>query len=265
MLSPHLERFNKALASFQVKFPRESWSDEFKNNLINDFTFYSARVENDKIKYGDTIKFLNDELVKKQNLASLLDVENHRDVLASLLSHYENFSLTEETIKSIHKDLMSCESAWDVDFKNHLIGNFRNIPTIGLREPYYPNKDYAPHFNLWTIVPTYIDIFNNKFSDIDNSDSQTHLITKLCYFHNKFLNEIHPFADGNGRVCRILMGIIMMKNNCPPIFKQITSEKDQFEYVETIVKCEQAGSDEPLIRYLADGLSDYLEEKLRED
>ncbi|HUH73965.1 MAG TPA: Fic family protein [Chitinophagales bacterium] len=93
-------------------------------------------------------------------------------------------------------------------------------------------------------------------------NNKTHLITALAYFHNKFLNEIHPFADGNGRVCRLIMGTILMKNNCPPVFVEITSEKNRLEYVKKIIECEDKKSDEPLIEYLANGMSDYLENRL---
>jgi len=213
--------------------------------------------------YGDTIKFLNGELVKKEKMKSLLDVLNHKEILESLVNRFENFDLTEETIKQIHKDLMSSELSWEVNFKKHLIGNYRNLPTIGYREPFFSNKEYAPHYNLNIIMTSYIGMFNSRFKNIDNSNTETHLISALAYFHNKFLNEIHPFADGNGRVCRIIMGTILMKNNCPPIFVKITSEEDRFEYVNRIVNCEQKNSDEPIIEFLSNGMSEYLEERIK--
>ena len=97
-----------------------------------------------------------------------------------------------------------------------------------------------------------------KFEKINNSNFETHLITVIVYFHNIFLNLIHPFADGNGRVCRIIMGAIMMQKNCPPIFPQIMDQKKQIEYISTIIKCEQEKSDKPLIEYLAKGMTKYL-------
>ncbi|MBL6447807.1 Fic family protein [Fulvivirga sp. 29W222] len=264
MLSECLKRFNSALKLFQDKFPRPDWSDDFKNNLVNDYSFYSARIEDEKLQYGDTIKFLNDQLVKKGKMKSLLDVSNHKEVLLSVINRYEEFELTEDSIKAIHRDLMNSELSWEVDFKPHLVGNFRNVPTIGYREPFFPNKEYVPHYNLDIVMASYLEIFRTKFEAIDNSKDDSHLITALVYFHNKFLNEIHPFADGNGRVCRIIMGTILMKNDCPPIFVKITSDEDRFEYISRIVECETSKSDMPLIEFLATGMANYLEEKVRE-
>jgi Fic family protein len=263
MLIPSLLKFNTALAGFQKRFPTLDWTETFKSNLINDYSFYSARLEDDRLQYGDTIKFLNGELVRKGKMLSLLDVSNHKEVLQSMINRYDTFELTEDTIKAIHADLMNSELSWEGDFQRHLVGNYRNVPTIGFRQPYFPNKEYAPHYNLEVIMPSAIEQFTNRFRLIDSKNNDTHLITALAYFHNKFLNEIHPFADGNGRVCRIIMGIIMMKNNCPPIFAPILSNEDSIEYITKIVECEEQKSNLPLINFLAEGMAEYLQSKLQ--
>lgn len=265
MLSDCLKRFNIALKEFKEKFPRPEWTEEFKSNLLNDYSFYSARIEDEKLQYGDTIRFLNGELVKKGKMKSLLDVSNHKDVLESVINRYDTFELSETTIKEIHRDLMSSELAWEVDFKPHLVGEYRNVPIIGYREPFFKNKEYVPHYNLDMVMSSYIDMFTGRFENINNSKNESHLITVLAYFHNKFLNKIHPFADGNGRVCRIIMGTILMKNNCPPIFVKITSEENRSEYISKIIDCEKIKSDVPLIELLSNGMSEYLEECVSSD
>ncbi len=258
MLPIFLSEFNKVLAQFQEKHPIEKWSIEFKNSLLNDYSFFSARIEDSKLQYGDTIRFLNNESIRAVNLESLMNVSEHQIVLKNLIDNLTEFQLTEEKIKNIHFSLMSSPTAWETDFKPELVGQFRNFPTIGFREPLYQNKEYAPHYNLEMIVSSYLDLFNAKIENIDNSNFETHLITVIVYFHNIFLNTIHPFADGNGRVCRIIMGAIMMQKNCPPIFPQIMDQEKQIEYISTIIKCEKEKSDKPLIEYLAKGMTNYL-------
>jgi len=262
MLPNYLIRFNLAIENFHRKFPRTKWSNDFKSSLINDFSFYSARIEDEKLQYGDTIRFLNGELVNKAKMKSLLDVSNHKDTLESVLNRYDTFELSNATIKDIHKDLMSTELAWEVDFKSHLVGEYRNVPTIGYREPHFPNREYVPHYNIEMAMSSYLNIFVGKVENIDNTNFETHLITALVYIHNIFLNKIHPFADGNGRVCRIIMGTILMKNNCPPIFSKIKSDEDRFEYISKIVECENQNSDKPLIEFLANGMAEYMENRI---
>jgi Fic family protein len=116
---------------------------------------------------------------------------------------------------------------------------------------------------LEVVLPSHVDIFNNKFLNIDNSTYDTHLLTIIAYFHNKFLNYLHPFADGNGRVCRIIMGAVLMSNNCPPIFPQITDQNKQMEYITKIVDCEINNTDDILIQYFAKGMTEYLLGRLK--
>lgn len=157
---------------------------------------------------------------------------------------------------------MSSPLAWETDFKPELVGNYRNVPTVAAREPFFENKEYAPHYNLEIIMATYLNLFNSRLEDIDNTNYEKHLLTGIVYFHNKFLNEIHPFADGNGRVCRIIIGAILMSNNCPPIFPEITSQEQQIEYISTIVQCEHEKSDMILVKYFALGMTNYLLKRL---
>ncbi|WP_215222704.1 Fic family protein [Echinicola shivajiensis] len=132
--------------------------------LINDFTFFSSRLEDDQIKYGETIQFLNNEMVRKGKMKSLLDVANHKDTLQGIIDHIETFECSEEVIKDIHRKLMSSELVWETDFKPELIGCYRNIPTIGYRQPLYPNKEYAPHYNLEMIMGSYVDVFKESLT-----------------------------------------------------------------------------------------------------
>ena len=258
MLPNYLVKFNDALLKFQEKYPRKKWSVEFENSLINDYSFYSSRVEDAKLQYGDTIKFLNNETVRGINLTSLVGISDHQNVLKSLLGNLKDFRLTEKTIKEIHRSLMESPFAWENEYKPEWVGAYRNISVVGSREPFFENKEYAPHYNLEFIMATYIDMINDRVEDIDNAIEEKHILTRIAYLHNKFLNEIHPFADGNGRVCRILIGAVLMANNCPPIFPEITTQEEQITYITTIVDCENQKDDTLLVKYFAEGMADYL-------
>lgn len=160
---------------------------------------------------------------------------------------------------------MGSELSWEGNYHPSLVGNYRNFPVVGYREPFFSNKEYVAHYNLEISMASYMDLFVRSFERIDNSSNESHLITALAYFHNKFLNEIHPFADGNGRVCRLVMGTLMMKNGCPPVFSHILSHNDMVEYIHTLISCEDVGNDRPFIEFLAIGMSEYMEDRVRRD
>lgn len=258
MLPDYLKAFNEALSQFQQKFPRDHWNEDFKTSLINDYSFFSSRIEDSKLQYGETIRFLNNETVRGINLHSLMGISDHQLVLKNVLDSLHNFQLTEDIVKNIHHSLMNNSLAWETTFKPELIGNYRNVPTVGSREPFFKNREYAPHYNLDIIMATSLEMFNTRFNDIDNENPDKHLLARISYFHNRFLNDIHPFADGNGRVCRIIIGAILMIHNCPPIFPEIITQEEQIKYISTIVECEQNKSDELLVAYFASGMTEYL-------
>ena len=64
--------------------------------------------------------------------------------------------------------------------------------------------------------------------------------------HNQFEN-IHPFADGNGRVGRILLNNILLKNNLPPVNIDL---KNQREYYQTLQFYEKEGNIRPTIELI---------------
>jgi len=72
--------------------------------------------------------------------------------------------------------------------------------------------------------------------------------------HNQFEN-IHPFADGNGRVGRIIMNNILIKHNLPPINIEL---KHQFDYYRTLQEYEKNKDLRPTIEFL---LKEYKETK----
>tara|TARA_Y100000310_G_C20687447_1_gene819994 strand:- start:193 stop:1134 length:942 start_codon:yes stop_codon:yes gene_type:complete len=64
--------------------------------------------------------------------------------------------------------------------------------------------------------------------------------------HNQFEN-IHPFADGNGRVGRILLNNILLKNELPPVNIEL---KHRLEYYNTLKEYEKNKNLQPTIDFL---------------
>jgi Fic family protein len=76
--------------------------------------------------------------------------------------------------------------------------------------------------------------------------------------HNQF-EYIHPFEDGNGRVGRLLLNNILIKNHMPPVNISMESRK---EYYETLRLFQRTGDIKPTIDLI---LKEYheLEKKLK--
>ena len=54
-----------------------------------------------------------------------------------------------------------------------------------------------------------------KFFEVEmKQDENENLFEYLCRIHSRF-QDIHPFRDGNGRVGRLLINLILMKHGYP--------------------------------------------------
>ena len=71
-------------------------------------------------------------------------------------------------------------------------------------------------------------------------------LTAAAYFHAKFEN-IHPFADGNGRTGRLLMNYLLLFWDHPPI---IIHEEDRRAYYDALEKFDEDQELAPLTAFL---------------
>ncbi len=71
-------------------------------------------------------------------------------------------------------------------------------------------------------------------------------IVLAAIIHNQF-EDIHPFQDGNGRVGRLLLNFILIKNNYPPINILL---KDRSEYYEILQEYQINDRLRPTLRFL---------------
>ena len=71
-------------------------------------------------------------------------------------------------------------------------------------------------------------------------------LTAAAYFHAKFEN-IHPFADGNGRTGRLLMNYLLFLGDHPPI---ISHEEDRKAYYAALERFDRERELDSLTEFL---------------
>ena len=163
------------------------------------WTYNSNAIEGNTLTLQETEIILNTGVtIGGKTVNEHFEVINHKngiDFVKSLVSRKEN--VTEETIKKLHALILKSiddPEAGNYRRQNVRILGARHIPPQSLKIPHLMHD-----FIVW-------------FHENEHSMTIPELVSEIHYK----LVMIHPFIDGNGRVARLLMNLILMKHGYPP-------------------------------------------------
>jgi Fic family protein len=92
-------------------------------------------------------------------------------------------------------------------------------------------------------------------------------VETVALFHYRYI-RIHPFEDGNGRIARLLVNYILLRNGYPMIVIPTT---DRSNYLETLGKCDKITGTQPFdganaskeqVKSFIAYITDFVEKKL---
>jgi Fic family protein len=183
-----------------------------------EWTYHTNAIEGNTLTLQETAFFLREGLtVKGKTLREYLEIVNHAEAVYFLSDAIKQRDLTEGLIKEFHALLFEGVKAWT--------GGKRIKPGLYKSEDNHvltPSGDihyYTPAVQ----VPNEMEALLSWF--MANKDT-LHPIELAATFHHRFV-AIHPFPDGNGRVSRLCMNFILMKNGYPPA---VIRQENRFEY-----------------------------------
>lgn len=215
-----------------------------------DWNYNSNAIEGNKLSYGETTALLMHGITAKgKPLKDHLDIQGHNEAveyLERIVKGERNF--TESDIRALHEILLVKSDYSDAETaegqpkrKKIEVGKYKSLPnhvkTITGEIHYYATPEETPALMN--------DLMDWYISAIENKD--VHPVVIAALFHHKFV-AIHPFDDGNGRLARLLMNLILIKNGYPPVVvKNDTKENyyallsqadvgDNFPFVDFIIE-----------------------------
>lgn len=193
---------------------------EALNGHSIDFAYHSGKIENDNITYHDTREIFEHDGVTSYtgDLRTLFEIRNGKEAYEMFLDAFrERHAMDEEFIRELQKKLT--QNTYDA--RRYQLGERpgeykRHDYVTGREEVGAPPEDVAE--DLGELLDELLDIPDGK------------ALTAAAYFHVKFEN-IHPFADGNGRVGRLAMNYFLVCHNHPPV---TIHEEDRKEYYDAL-------------------------------
>ena len=216
-----MTQYEKAVALWQQKnITNDAELAEALNGHSIAFAYHSGKIENEKITYHDTREIFEHDGVTSYtgDLRTLFEIRNAKEANELFLASFgEKRPLDAELIREFQKKLT--QNTYDT--RRHQLGE---------RPGTYKLRDYVTGREeigaAAEDVEEEMDELLEEISGIADKDA----LTAAAYFHAKFEN-IHPFADGNGRTGRLAMNYFLVQHKPPPI---IIHEEDRRAYYEAL-------------------------------
>lgn len=200
------------------------------------FAYNSGRIENQHVTYSDTRDIFERDGVSSYtgDLRTLFEIRNAKAGCEYFLTAFDDrLPLNQELLLEMQK-LLTLNTYDERRYK------------LGERPGTYKLHDYVTGKNEIGARPEDVETeVNELLAELDNI-SDENALTAAAYFHVK-LENIHPFADGNGRTGRMLMNYFLVMHNHPPI---TIHEEDRKEYYAALEAWDEVQDLEPMISFL---------------
>ncbi|MBK8405337.1 MAG: Fic family protein [Saprospiraceae bacterium] len=201
-----------------------------RSSLNLEWTYNSNSIEGNTLNLRETRMVIEEGMtVAGKSLREHFEVVNHQEAIEYLEELVSgDYLLKERDILDIHELVMS-------KIEKEFAGRYRNS---GVR---IPGANFTPP-NAQKVP----DLMSDLISWVSRDDQSMHPLVRVSIFHHRFV-WIHPFFDGNGRTVRLIMNLLLMKWEFPPV---IILKVDRNKYYQALNRANQ-GHYDLLIRLIA--------------
>ena len=232
-----MNRYEQILAAWRErKITDDALLAEALNGQGVSFAYHSCRIENPRVTFHDTREIFDHDGVTGYtgDLKTLFEIRNAKAAYACFLDAFGFRRPIDETfIKELH--FLLTQNTYDT-----------RRWQLGERPGEYKKHDYVIGKHDIGAAPE--DVAEEmsellaELQDVKDKD----ILTAAAYFHAKFEN-IHAFADGNGRVGRLAMNYFLVLHNHPPV---TIHEEDRREYFGALEAWDEKQALTPLTEFL---------------
>ena len=232
-----LDKYNKAVSLWKRKNIRtDAQLAEALNGHSIAFAYNSGKIENDKVTYNDTREIFEHDGVTSYtgDLRTLFEIRNSKEANEMFLSAFnQRLPVDEALIKEFQRLLT--QNTYDT-----------RRYQLGERPGEYKKHDYVTGKEEIGAAPEDVKEDMDDLLEAMQDITEDIVLKAAAYFHVKFEN-IHPFADGNGRTGRLVMNYILVINGHPPI---VIHEEDRKTYYSALESWDTEQDIKPMCEFL---------------
>lgn len=200
------------------------------------FAYNSGKIENENVTYHNTREIFEHDGVTSYtgDLRTLFEIKNSKEANELFLQAFnEKRPLNEEFLLELQRVL----TQGTYDTRRYQLGE---------RPGEYKHHDYVTgKEEIGASAEDVKEEMDELLAELQVV-STANALTAAAYFHAKFEN-IHPFADGNGRTGRLAMNYLLVMLDHPPI---IIHEEDRLGYYNALEAWDRDQELAPLCDYL---------------
>lgn len=183
-----------------LKIPQKLQLHLSRQNMIKS-SYASNRIEGNPLTLPEVTNLLLDDRIPANRDEK--EIVNYFDIL-NTIENYQTQPLDTDLTCQIHRRLLTGIDSTAGEIRNVqvVVGKYREEKgNVSLKVKHNP-----PHHQRSEIISDLDELFSwiAKNGEISG-------IIKAGLFHHQFV-YIHPFEDGNGRVCRLLTALIFLRH-----------------------------------------------------
>ena len=242
-----IDRLEKTLKSLLPM--KEEDQQRLDKKFRLEFNYNSNHIEGNTLTYGETeLLLIFDETRGNHTFREYEEMEAH-DVAFALIKEWagdKEYPLTEMDIKNLNKTIL-VKPFWKDAITSDGQNTRRQIKVGDYKEQ--PNSVRLQngeifHYASPSETPIKMGELIEWFREEEEKKS-LHPVELAALLHYQFV-LIHPFDDGNGRISRLLLNYVLLKNGFPPV---IIKSEDKKSYLSALHLAD-IGDTEAFIDYI---------------
>ncbi len=223
--------------------------DQIGQKLRIEWNYHSNAIEGNSLTLGETRNLILHGLTASgKPLRDHLDIEGHDEAVKAIEDAIKSSEVFNQVfIRNLHTVLLKepyetgAVTPGGQRVKRRIaIGDYKTQPNnvqTSTGETYY----FTPPEQVQSAMSDLVDWYRKK------EDEGEHPVIMAATFHYRFV-RIHPFDDGNGRMARLLMNMILMKHGYTVA---LIPREERGEYINTLERADGSEDLSEFISYVA--------------
>jgi Fic family protein len=226
--------------------------------LINPFirkeAVLSSRIEGTRATLADVYAYEagDGDSVQDTIRGDVREVLNYVRAMEQGLAALENTSITVDLIRSLHETLLT-----GVRGEEKSPGEFRDRQNwIGTGYQPIEEARYVPP------PPSVVPYAMTELEEFINREKDIHPLIEIALVHYQF-ETIHPFIDGNGRLGRLIISLMLRRRDLLPepyLYLSSFFNENREEYTDHLLSVSQCGGWEEWLRFFLIGVQHQADE-----